>query len=399
MPQDYISENFELAKKESFKPEYKVYQPNPMLMVYDNMTNIWQSRFLKAYQAKIQPSDPDTYTVRFSLEEFISTMDISQAPSVRRLKEIARSVRTVGFDFYEYRRKYGEEKLDPMLIKEVNLFEYFSIEGNEKDGYFVEAMPTNSMKALLKQIAELGYVNYEVKNVLNFSSNRTIRFYEFLKRSEGKTITPKIEELKSFLGIPKEQYPEPKIFTRNVVKKGVDEINAETDISVTFSPIAGRGKGGKTIAYKFTIKPKENKLPIVVKTEPEELAAMSEALDQPSDEEVTTFEKDLFDIIPEEVHEGKIARVRTIKEIVNDFVDISFIDYLELEKEKNPTKDYMQNLAEATRQCNDDRNEMIYSYLDNFNRKKYNVIRELKKSSYYGLYTAALRNWLKEQVI
>ena len=95
---------------ENFREDYRVYQPNPMLMVYDKLENIWQARFLKAYQAKVQPSNPDTYTVRFPLDEFLNAMGILQPPSVRRLKEIARSVRTVGFDFYEYRRKYGEEK-------------------------------------------------------------------------------------------------------------------------------------------------------------------------------------------------------------------------------------------------------------------------------------------------
>lgn len=245
---------------QKFKDDYKVHQPNPMLMVYDNMANIWQTRFLKAYQAKVRPSDPDSYCVRFSLDEFLKAVNLSQAPSIKTLKRIAQSVRTAGFDFYEYRRKYGNEKIDPKLIKEVNLFEYFEIGGSEQEGYYVEARPTRTMEAMLEKIGELGYVDYEVKNVLAFSSKRTIRFYEFLKRSEGKSITIKVDELKIYLGISKDKYQDIKSFNRDVIKKEIEEINRETDINVEWEPLSARSRGARTIGYRFSIKTRQQKV-------------------------------------------------------------------------------------------------------------------------------------------
>lgn len=241
---------------ERFKEDYKVYQPNPMLMVYDNMKNIWQARFLKAYQAKVRPSDPNSYWVKFSLEEFLEAVGVSKTPSVDKLKDMADSIRKTGFDFYEYRRKYGGEQIDPKRTKPVNLFEYFAIEGNKDEGYYVEARPTRTMEELLQRIAELGYVDYEVRNVLGFSSKRTIRFYEFLKRNEGMDVRVKVDELKIYLGLEQESYPDVKIFTRNIVKKSIEEINQETDIEVEWESLASKARGGKTLGYRFVVKSK-----------------------------------------------------------------------------------------------------------------------------------------------
>lgn len=353
-------EDFDLRKQESLKPDYLVYKTNPLLMARDEMA-IMQARFFTAYLCKVDPENPNTYKVRFSLSAFCKMLDVDTS-NIKKLKEDCKSIRRMGFDFTEYRRKHGE-KIDPMLMDDVGLFSRFKISGNTKDGYFVEVTPTREMEHLLLNQKKYGFVSYEAQNTLCLSKKRYMRMYEFLKRSEGKGISVDIPTLKAYLGLSAEEYSDMRDFKSKILNKGIKELNKKTDIFVSYEP-KKKGRGGKIVGFHFTVKrnksvvvePKnivEEKKPLVLSDEDIKefnsyKTTESEAPDLTSEDEFvedytinplektfkdeaakseyienyidTVFEhernKELIEFIPEEVHGYKEHRIVAIRGIV-----------------------------------------------------------------------------------
>lgn len=242
-------DEFEDKKKESVKPDYLVYKSNPLLMVRDEMA-IMQARFFTAYLCKVDPDNPETYQAKFSLSAFCKMLDVDTS-NIKKLKEDCRSIRKMGFDFIEYRRKHGE-KIDPMLMDEISLFSRFAITGDADNGYYVEVTPTEEMKHLLLNKKKYGFLKYEARNTLVLSSKRNMRMYEFLKRHEGIGVTVDIPTLKAYLGLSVDDYPKMSDFKRDVVDKGVKELNEKTDIFISVEP-GKRGRGGKILSFRFKV--------------------------------------------------------------------------------------------------------------------------------------------------
>lgn len=248
----------EHSKALSLKKNYMVYEPNPLLSVQDSMTNIWQHRFMRAYLCKVDPRNPDSFRVKFSLQEFLEAVDLKSVSSISELKRMARSMMKVDFDFVEYREKYGlKRKGSEALIDVVNLFERFSITTDDAGDYVVNVVPTRPMEEMLRNCQQqnsIGFVAYEVGNTLPMSKPHRMRLYELLKRSESKGyMTISLEDLKLYMGL-KGKYADVRNFTK-LLKADLAEINENTDLTATYTK-KGKGKGGAIVAFNFTIKSK-----------------------------------------------------------------------------------------------------------------------------------------------
>lgn len=253
-----IERQEEHNKALSLKKNYTVYEPNPLLSVQDNMTNVWQHRFMRAYLCKVDPRNPDSFRVQFSLQEFLEAVDLQGVRSVSELKKTARSMMKVDFDFVEYRERYGlKKKGSEALIDVVNLFERFTITGSDTSGYVVTVVPTRPMEEMLRNCQQkngVGFVSYEIGNTLPMSKPHRMRLYELLKRSEDRGyMTIPLEDLKLFMGL-KDKYADVRHFNR-LLKADLAEINENTDLQVTYTT-KGKGKGGAIFAYNFTVKSK-----------------------------------------------------------------------------------------------------------------------------------------------
>ena len=110
------------------------------------------------------------------------------------------------------------------------------------------------------------YLSYGLKNILNFKSKYSIRFYEILKAQHDlkythykNTIYSKngiewlidIEELKHILMIDDSKYKNFKDFRKKIIEIAQREINSLSDIKFDFEPIT---KGRKTVKINFLIK-------------------------------------------------------------------------------------------------------------------------------------------------
>lgn len=92
------------------------------------------------------------------------------------------------------------------------------------------------------------YTIYELTNVLAMRSKYAIRFYEIAKSYQYLgtfTLTP--DEIKDMLGAKYEEYRDIK---RRVIKPAVEEINALTDIDVSFEEIT---ENRKVLSVKFSV--------------------------------------------------------------------------------------------------------------------------------------------------
>lgn len=279
--------NYDEQKKLSIKEDYIVNKPNPLLVVRDNM-KIMQARFFNAYLSKVNPTDEKTYKVSFSLSAFCNLLDVD-ASSISRIREAADGVLRTQFDFRKYVEKFGEQKLDPLLMKKVNLFESFEIMGSASEGYLVEISPTRPMEQLLRNQVKYGYVTYELQNTINLSSIRYMRMYECFKRHLGKGLTISIPILKSYLGIDEDDYPETKVFIRDVLKKGINELNNKTDLYIQYENVK---KGRRIVGFNFIITSQKRKSELVLE-ENSNIGLMEYSLD-----DITSFNKNnpVFDV-------------------------------------------------------------------------------------------------------
>lgn len=99
------------------------------------------------------------------------------------------------------------------------------------------------------------FTQYQLYNILAMKSAFSVRLYELLKSyAFQKTKTFELDKLKHLMMVDKvksyERFPD---FRRYVLEQAQKEINALTDINVSYEPIK---KGRKVIRITFTIKQK-----------------------------------------------------------------------------------------------------------------------------------------------
>ena len=419
--------NFEEKKLASVKPEYPIYKANPLLVVRDGLT-LMQARFFTAYLCKVDPDNPGTYKARFSLAAFCKMLEVDTS-NIKRLKEDCSTLRKMGFDFIEYRRRHGE-KIDPLLMDEVSLFERFAIVGNYDDGYFVEVTPTRPMEHLLMNQRKYGFVRYEARNTLALSTKRHMRLYEMLKRHEGRGVQIDIPTLKTYLGMDAEEYTEMRDFRQKVLDKGIEEINQKTDITVKITP-KRKGRGGKIVGFIFSVtskKPKEEQpteekppvtpeepsAPIVLTVEDiaefnaddEEHSATSPV---PQGDELpgqmhldsegihaTQLEEEVMRYLPTDVYNNNLNNVRAIVSVLRPHIILNFMDYYE--PAENP-EDGVIAYRRANEEMAADMESRMCDAIEKFNIVEWGPKKHLAKTSVFGFYKVLLEKWLRENKI
>lgn len=111
-------------------------------------------------------------------------------------------------------------------------------------------------KDLIPYISDLKreFTRYEIENILRLSSNYSIRLYELLKQYENiKKREFKLEDLKEFLGLERDQYSRIYDFERWVLKVAKEEINKHTDLVINYEKLK---TGRRITSILFIIKAK-----------------------------------------------------------------------------------------------------------------------------------------------
>lgn len=240
---------------ESVKSNYIIKKPNPVLLMRDEMT-IMQARFFSAYLSKIDPMDKSTYTVRFTLKSFYATAKIVDRRNRTELEHTLNGMVNMLVDFSKYIEKSPSK--DHIFAKKRHLFEGYDLYQDKNGEYYVDVIPSNTLVKLIQ--GNYGYITPKLQYELPLSAKKHMRLYDFFYQFKNKEIvTISIENLKTYLGMDQTDYPQYKIFNRDVIKKGVDEINAKTDLLIEYEPIK---RGNKVVQLKFVIKENPNCEPL-----------------------------------------------------------------------------------------------------------------------------------------
>jgi len=211
---------------------------------------LYEKRIFLFVLSKISPKDSTLRPIKIPLDEFCDSFQIKNQPGVLEkiyeasqrllhrevhiLEDDRRIVRTFATGFIEnFNKPYAEIEINQKLIP--HLLELKSF-----------------------------FTTYKLYNVLNLRSFNTIRIYELLKSFEyKKTLTITLEDLKETLSL-QDHYPVYANFRIRVLAPAVKDINATTDLNISFKQIR---KIRKIHSVQFTIKKSKKQqfiLPLVL---------------------------------------------------------------------------------------------------------------------------------------
>ena len=176
--------------------------------------------------AEIQP-----LKYEFEIKDFckICGLDEDNGNNYIRAKETLKSLRDKSFWL---KQEDGSEVLVGWLSK---------ARTNKKSGKAVIEFDSDLIPYLLNLKANT--TRFQLINILPLQSKYSIRFYNLacsFKNMKSHKVY-ELEELKSLLMIPEEQYKALKDFKRRVLNKAKEEINNYTDINIEFQTKTIRG--------------------------------------------------------------------------------------------------------------------------------------------------------------
>ena len=271
--------------------------------------SLGQLKVLDTYLSRINARDPDSDFVSFTKKEYAELMGLKDDIKASQLKPYLRKLLANVVEFklpgdtgYQLRPIFfrADCKIDP------------------ESGLSVISLQCHpDLKQMFFNLAEDGYVRYQLKNIISMESKYSIRLYPILKdRPFGWTVS--VDELRSLLGATNATYSDFRRFRSMVLTKAVDEVSRITDLNVTYDLI----KTGRTVtSVKFTVKPK-SKSPAIPYT----------ASDGIEPDEIDTGDIEPYDIEQDNDKNDKYERLRI------------YMD--ELPKEFTPEQvDYLSSLA------------------------------------------------------
>ena len=232
------------------KQDYLVVKLNALNEMRAKEMTLQELRLFSIYLSKINPKDPSTRCVRFSVADLQAIMELKKI-DIMYLKHVATSILSKpvfvptergGFDAY-------------------NLFSRFKVDADEQGEWYVDINANEEAMPLLFDF-QSHFFKYELWNTLRLKGKNQYRMYEVLKQYErtGYRIIS-IINLKGMLGIEEHEYPQYKIFKRDVLEPCRKALSERTDITYTYEPHSKKGR--KIQELKFTItKNKKHKDPL-----------------------------------------------------------------------------------------------------------------------------------------
>jgi len=228
------------------KDNYVVTKRNVLNEIRANTMSLQELRFFSIYLSKINPSDKKTRVVRFPIEDFKTIMEIGRV-NIDHMKTITNSLLS----------KVVNVPNDSGGYTGFQLFKQCVVDMDNEDGWYVEIDAHDRALPLMFEFKDR-YFSYKLWNALRLKSANQLRMYEILKQYErvGERVIP-VVELKNLLGIEPTEYPRYGDFKRWVLDACQVALTENTDITFTYEPYGKKGRGGKVIQLKFTIKKNE----------------------------------------------------------------------------------------------------------------------------------------------
>lgn len=214
-----------------------VQKSRPLLLATDINYTIGQFKVLDTYMSCINSHNPDETIVSFKVSEYENMLGVSRLRTEELQKSLSDLIKlqvTVPF----------EESEDGFLV--CNLFDSAGVKRDEiTDEKYIYLKCSETAKPLFFNLDQIGYVRYQLRNVITMKSLYSIYLYQYLKdntfRSSWKIQVDSL--MKDVFRVKTSRYKKDfNRFRTKVLGVAVDEINTKTDISVKCEEVITSGK-------------------------------------------------------------------------------------------------------------------------------------------------------------
>lgn len=234
-----------MARKKATKPPivnglddtYIVEKSRPLMLMKEVPFALGELKVLDTYLSRINARDPEARTVRFSKEEYEDLMDIERMRP-ERLGKYVDSIMQKIITVPDENARGGWRKYTLFCMSECSK--------DEHDQWWIDLSCTSEAKKLFFNLEGVGYIRYQLKNILPLTSKYSVLLYIYLLDNRfRKSWEVSVEELRTrVFRCFAERYKEYKFFNQEILKKAIKEVNEKTDLTFEYESIrVGRSVG------------------------------------------------------------------------------------------------------------------------------------------------------------
>ena len=193
----------------------------------------------------VTPND----TLVINASSYMNNFDTNRNGAYQALKEAVNNIFERQFSFYE-KTKDGDRIVRTRWVSRIAYID---------DNATVELTFAPDVAPLIT-LLEKNFTSYDLEQVAYLNSKYAVRLYEIIIawRSQGKTPTISVQELRERLGVSDNEYQKMELFKRKVLDFSVKQINTHTDITVSYTQ---QKSGRKITGFDFEFKYKKGREP------------------------------------------------------------------------------------------------------------------------------------------
>lgn len=245
------------------KSGYLVEKSKRLVWARFNHYTAGEMRLLETYLSRINPRDPESSRVQFTLAEYKELLGLSNidARNIKpQLDHFLGNVVTIE----------GTKNGAPAWAKYV-LFTTATCDFFPDLGQYVITISCNpDLRSVFFNLAEDGYIRYRLRYTKDMKSQYSIRLYGMLRDWLPKgAYTVPIDRLRDELGATDSSYKRLDNFTRRALDPAVKEINGLSDLKVTYTKIK-KGRSVTDFCFKIKLKPPQKAIEAQATAMPQE---------------------------------------------------------------------------------------------------------------------------------
>ncbi len=264
-----------MARKKAVKPpivnglddDYIVEKSRKLVLMKEVPFALGELKMLDTYLSRINARDPEATTVRFTKEEYEDLMGIERMRP-ERLGKYVDSMMGKVITVPDENLKGGWRKY--------TLFDYSECDQDENGQWWIDLSCTTKAKALFFNLEGVGYIRYQLKNVLPLASKYSVLMYIYLLDNRfRKSWEVSLAELRQrVFRCESDFYADNfKNFKQDILDKALKEVNAKTDLTFEYETVK---LGRKVSKIKFNLVKDEVTLPEIPANVPPTYEALPE---------------------------------------------------------------------------------------------------------------------------
>lgn len=222
---------------------YIVEKSRSLMLMKEVPFTLGELKVLDTYLSRINARNPSAMTVRFSKEEYEDLMGIERMhPS--RLEKYVRSLMGQTVLIRDSNARGG--------WRAYTLFDEAECGQDENGQWWIDLSCTPKAKKLFFNFEDIGYIRYQLKNVLPLTSKYSVLLYLYLLDNRfRRSWEISLDEFKrTVIRCTEPLYDEYKYLNQRILKKCVEEVNLKTDLTFSYEPVR---RGRKTTSIKFNL--------------------------------------------------------------------------------------------------------------------------------------------------